>query len=335
MFWWVHRYRPVDAPNYDDYGSLTFYLIVAISQLVLFSVPAFLFISGFFVTYATQRAPLTLRSKVLRRWLLGLLWPFLVWTAVMFVADNLAWVVLGRETELGLLRFYFFAPLLAQYYLLSPMMLWWAKRRPALLIVVAALFQLSVIVARYLVLAQISSWWVHTVAETPIWLFVRWALYFPLGTVFGLYREQVGSWVRQRKSLLFGMSIVLGGLCVLETDLIYRATGNWNWAFESTKLSVMGYGVVFILAFLMLDSSNGFVTRVVDHVGRRSYGVYLLQRPAILLLAKTVYHVAPQLLGWPVLFQVVLVFLAVGLPWMFMELVSRSPVRKLYPYLFG
>ena len=43
----------------------------------------------------------------------------------------------------------------------------------------------------------------------------------------------------------------------------------------------------------------------------------------------------PGVMAWPLLFQLLLVILAVGLPWLLMTLVARSPARRLYPYLFG
>ena len=50
MFWWADRYRQVGSlPNYDQMGSLPYYVLAVIQQLAQFSVPAFLFISGFFI----------------------------------------------------------------------------------------------------------------------------------------------------------------------------------------------------------------------------------------------------------------------------------------------
>ena len=52
MFWWVNRYSSLTPPNYDQVGSLSYYFLVVLKQITTFSVPAFLFVSGFFVTYA-------------------------------------------------------------------------------------------------------------------------------------------------------------------------------------------------------------------------------------------------------------------------------------------
>ena len=48
MFWWTHRYLAVSVPNFDQLGSLSYYGLRVIEQLIAFAIAAFLFISGFF-----------------------------------------------------------------------------------------------------------------------------------------------------------------------------------------------------------------------------------------------------------------------------------------------
>ena len=51
MFMWTDRYRDVAVPNYDMLGSLSFYVTIIVRQLDVYSVPAFLFISGYFIAF--------------------------------------------------------------------------------------------------------------------------------------------------------------------------------------------------------------------------------------------------------------------------------------------
>ena len=335
MFWWTHRYRSVTVPNYDQYGSLGFWAVTAISQLVLFSVPAFLFISGVFVAYAAQGKPLTLGSKVMHARLLALLWPFLIWTFVTVAGQWTIRLAAPSVSDLELAPFAFFPLLLAQYYLLSPWLVQWARHNPVPVLAIAAVLQLTVVAARYVVLSGASSIAAATVAETPLWLFTRWALYFPLGVVVGQRLKQVSLLLRRCRWWLTGATVVLGICMILETDLIYRWTDNWNWAYESTKISVNLYAVLFIFSYLAFDAKRGRLAQGIGKLGQASYIVYLLHAPVLQISAKAVYHIIPGIVAWPIMFQMALVGTAVGVPYLIMVLVARSPWRRLAPYLFG
>jgi hypothetical protein len=47
MFFWADQYRTVASPNFDLIGSLPYFALRVIEQIVSFGVPAFLFVSGF------------------------------------------------------------------------------------------------------------------------------------------------------------------------------------------------------------------------------------------------------------------------------------------------
>ena len=55
MFLWTYRYQQVTVPNFDQVGSYAYYFLRIIEQLIAFSIPAFLLVSGFFISFSTQR----------------------------------------------------------------------------------------------------------------------------------------------------------------------------------------------------------------------------------------------------------------------------------------
>ncbi len=67
MFWWTDQYLPVTVPNYDQMGSLAYYGLVAAQKLAVFSVPAFLFITGMFLSYAARGSQTHLTWRMVRR----------------------------------------------------------------------------------------------------------------------------------------------------------------------------------------------------------------------------------------------------------------------------
>jgi peptidoglycan/LPS O-acetylase OafA/YrhL len=340
MFWWGHRYHPVNLVNYDQTGGLSYYVLTAINQMALFSVPAFLFISGLFITYAARGSSPVLSWKVVKARLLNLFWPYLIWSILIFIWDGLLGTVYSPAEYLtklmtgGAVGPYFFVPLLAQLYLLSPLLVRWAKDRPGLLLAVSALLLLSVVGVPYL-----GSFWGSSAAPQVLkildWVFIGWAFFFILGMVVGFRRKQVWGWLARYKRVLLAATMLLGVLSVVESQLIYRATSDWDWAYATLKLSSISYAVAFILSFLAWDARPSTFDRVVERLGGISYGIYLIHPKVLELMARVIYHVAPGILAQQLVLVFLLVVLVLGGCWLLMTVVARSPIRRVYRYLFG
>lgn len=338
MFWWAHRYRDVASPNFDMLGSIPYYGLVVMQQLTLFSVPAFLFISGFFVAYAARGSHPTLSWKIVRTRVTTLLWPYLLWSVVIFAGDALegktyTWleylsaILLGRAVGA-----YFFIPLLIQFYLLAPFLAPLAKRKGWGLLIGSALVQLLVVglVYQHQFGGRLPSLPYHW-PWVPFW----WAFYFPLGAVCGFSAKRLGRWLARVRWVLVVAVVVLALLSVVEAEWLFAASGDFDWSHATFKLSSSLYAPTFILCFLAFDTRLLPFARSIDRIGGMSYGIYLLHPKIMELLARLAYHCAPWLLAWQVLLQPLLIVASIGLPVLLMKLVARSPLRRSYRYLFG
>jgi surface polysaccharide O-acyltransferase-like enzyme len=344
MFWWVHRYRQVTPPNYDQVGTLSYYGLVVIQQLAQFSVPAFLFISGFFIAYAARGNRSTLSLKIIRARITNLLWPYIIWSVAIYISELLESQLLGNNKGYPLIEFlrrlavggvarpYFFVPLLCQFYLLSPIIARYGQAKSTLMLVFSALIQLMItglLYSRFFGIALPDGF------DTSSWVFAWFAFYFPLGTVCGFHYKRVIQWLTRLKWELFIAVVALGVFSILESEAIYRLTQYGEWARGGFKLSTFLYAVAFILFFLTLDASSMPFTRAIDQIGSRSYGIYLLHTKVQDFVAKITYHIVPWLLSQQILYQPVLVVSSVGILLLFMAGVAKSPARKFYRYLFG
>jgi len=341
MFWWVHRYRPVTPPNYDQVGTIPYYILAVVNQAALFSVPAFLFISALFITYAAHGGMPVLSWRIIRTRLLNLLWPYLIWSIVIFVVDGMLGTVYSPIEYLTKLitgdavGAYFFIPVLAQFYLLSPFLVRWAKARPGFLLALSALLQLVLMGVPYLGGLWGYSVLAQGVVKTLDWTFIRWAFFFVSGMVIGFRCKEVGDWLAGHRWLLLAAAVLLGVLSVVESQLIWQVTSDWDWAYTPLKLSSTFYAVVFTLAFLAWDFRFLPFRRAVERIGAVSYGIYLVHPKALELASKAIYHVAPGLLARQLVLAFLLFILMLGGCWLLMVVVAKSPARKIYRYLFG
>lgn len=341
MIYWADRYRSVTVPNYDAVGTFSYNLIVLIRQLIVWAVPAFLVCSGFFVAYAARGSRGVYSWKMARTRIIDLLIPYLIWSTVWYAADALEHKMLTPVDYVTRLitgkadgGSYFFIPLLCQFYLLSPLVVPLAKTKPKQFMLLAVLIQLVGFITQYLMVIGLAvppqvAW------ITESWLFLMWTTYFALGLVCGFHSERIKQAVLRRKWILLGTLIIFGLITIFEAEVIYWST-KVDTRYAPFTFSSWLYSIAFILAFLVAEKIPVPFPAKLHQLGSKSYGVYLLHTKAMSYTARIIRQLTPQLLAYPVLiFLPTMLIVGLALPLLFMYIVSKTPARRFYKYLFG
>ena len=337
MFLWTDQYLPVEVPNYSLLGSFSYHLIIFIRQLSTFSVPAFLIISGFFISFLARGKDANVTWKQVIPRAKVLLYPFVIWTVLRFV-------LLRRlpESIEDILQPYHFIPLLIQFYLLSPFLVRVAKTNWKLLLGISLFLHLGIQFYRY---AEDMRWMLPG-QDLVLWLTPRWIFYgqqpfwFPFGIVFGLHATEFYQKLKTYKwPLLIGTLFFLG-LMITEYYVAFSMSGEaWMGAtFAGANFSGMVrifYIFFTILFILSLDDAILPFPKVVTDLGSRSLGIYMANIPCIYVTAVLMYRLTPQLLGIQPIYLSVLFAAGVGIPLFLMYLVRRTPLRSYYRYIFG
>jgi peptidoglycan/LPS O-acetylase OafA/YrhL len=344
MFWWTDRYRAVTVPNYDQLGSLSYYGLVVAQKLSVFSVAAFFFISGVFIAYAALGSQSSISWVVVRRRVINLIPPFLIWSIIFLMARY----VLGVRYTTGEIFSsiftisyspYFFVPLLIVYYLISPFLAPLAKKSWKVLLLITALILLFAVINSY---ANLLNWDtdVGSVSVRPLrkllcHQFIEYIFYFVLGLVCGFRLPQLNNQlVKIKWGLLVGV-VLFGVFAAIEAEYVFRTTDNVTWRTKTLTFPTVLYIVSFIFCFL------AFVQVKIPHsdflikLGTASLGIYLIQSIVMGFLPKITYHLAPLILGHQVIFQTVLVVVAIAIPLLMMTVTRRSPFRGYYRLFFG
>jgi membrane-bound acyltransferase YfiQ involved in biofilm formation len=338
----VGQYHPVVAPNLDVVGSLAWDIMVCVRKVVVWAAPAFLFCSGFFVAYAARNSRGVYTWKMTRARLIDLLIPYTIWSLVWFAANAIEHGTLTLEQYLG--EFIvgnvdggagYFIPLLCQFYLLSPLIVPMARARPKLLIATAALIQFAGLSIRYLeAFGVVVS--PHLAWATNMWPFFIWATYFTLGLVCGFHSARLKQVVLRYKWVLIGALLLFGIVSVFESEWIFWSTATiHDVRYVPLTFSAWLYSIAFILAFLVFDGIVVPFPAKVQLLASRSYGIYLVHFKAMSFMARIIQRIAPWLLGYQVLFTPIMLIAGLGVPLLFMHVVSHSPARRFYHYLFG
>ncbi len=337
MTYWADRYLPAVPTNYDPAGMLSYHILLALSCLGAFAVPSFLFVSGFFVAYAARGSQGTLSYKSVWARLKVLLIPYLIWSAVIFAGDALQGEVhrpVDYVTRLfvgGAHPVYFYVPLICQFYLLAPLVVRLAKDKPVQLLLVSALLQLGALSLRYLHFFVRDMPALHTATDL---LFPMYAVPFSLGIVWEFHLQRLKEALASARWGLLAAVAILAALVLLESELMLRSTGVRRGA-GAGLLSTSLYAIAFIICFLTFDSVSIPFPRFLHRLGAASYGLYLLHPPVLEFLARATQRFMPNVLAYPLFFQMMLTAAAIGAVLAFVTSISRSPIRRVYRYLFG
>lgn len=341
MFWWTDRYSAVDVPNFDQLGSLSYYLLRVAEQLIMFAIPAFLFVSGYFVAVATGRTQKTVPWRTIGNRISTLLLPYVLWSLVMFSSDFVQGTSYSAVQYLRLLLIggaapaFYYVPVIVQLYLLSPVLVPLARRRWQMLLLFAAVMQLGVTILHYPELLGVSAPQLDRLAAfSPNWLFFGYIFWFSLGVAGGFHLQGFAGWLLRYRWVLLGSAILWFVVGVVEWELVLRASPA-EWLGQERLLSDEFYSAAILLSFLAFKGlAIPWPTQLAE-IGTKSYGIYLSHSLFQEWSSKIVYHVVPGLLALQVLFVAILVFLGLAVPLLLMAAVRRSPANRYYRYVFG
>ena len=333
MFLWTDRYRLVTVPNYDELGSFTYYVMLTIRQLSGFSIPAFLFVSGFFIAFLASGSESQLNKGAIFKRIKVLIIPFLVWTTIHFIL-----LMRLPDSVTALLRPYYYIPLIIQYYLLSPLLVPLAKKNWKLLLVAVAVLHILLQTAEYLTILQLDApGRALLVQATPIWLFLGRLFWFVFGLVASLHLSELKSWLMRFRRPLLAAMILTGVLSVVEYAVVNEVASPGVWLGPNfTGFGRDGFSLAVLLVFIAYDKTQYPFKAQLTDLGVKSLGIYLVNTPAIFVVSGLIYHRLPWILGQPLLYQGILFIVGLGVPVLLMSITFKLPVvRPGYRFLFG
>jgi len=329
------------VPNFDQLGGASYYFLRFIEQLVIFAIPAFLFVSGYFIAVAAGRSQKTISWQVVKTRILNLLIPFILWSVLILAAK----IIQGEQYTAG--KFittiltgrtadpFYFVPTLVLLYLVSPFLVPVARHHWKSLLVVTLLIQSSMVLLRTLQLLPVDLSTLKPVMFlTRSYLPFGFIFWFSAGIVIGFHLAALKTFFLRTRWVALGLVVLFFIAGIIEWEGILRASGQ-EWIGPRETLVDNAYALAVLAAFIGFEQARLPFTGSLNQLGTRSFGVYLAHTPVLEYSARLIYHLTPWLLASQVLLQPVLFILGLGFPLLLMSAVNRSPLRKYYSYIFG
>jgi surface polysaccharide O-acyltransferase-like enzyme len=297
-----------------------------LQALGVFAVPVFLFISGTFVCYAARGEPPRLTSRFLIGSLGHILWPYLLWSGVfylvVFLQSGESYTLRGYVKNLLVGYPFHFIPLLMLFYLLSPLLVRIGRRRGSTLIAVLAAYQILLLALLHTSL--LPGWMKVLVPPALGRVLSDWAVYFPLGLVYGLHMKAMLPRLRRARWLLAAAAVVAFILGFLHFNRV-------------VDLPLAGYLAqpAFVMLLPVFDRGSIPLVGRLEAIGKRSYGLYLTHLLVLDLALWGIGAFMPALFTWRLSLLPFLLAIGLCLPLLAMSALARSPARAIYRYLFG
>lgn len=299
-----------------------------------FAVPIFLFISGSFVAYAANAALRTsspISLKFIWSGLRHILWPYIIWSIIFYIV--LAAQYGQTFTPFGYLKNlitgypFHFVPLLMFFYVSAPLLVPLARRYGLWLILGVGLLQLILLAIRepgifYFSMPAFMARLMPPVIGNSL---ANWALYFPLGMVMSLHAKELKPYLLRFRWVAISLAIIIFLVGLLDAFGIITAA----WARFICP-------VPLVLALPVINRNDIPALSLLETIGKRSYGVYLIHLIVIDLLLILIQHTIPDFLNYQLILFPILFLAGLYFPLLLMNSTSQhKPIRKVYRYVFG
>jgi surface polysaccharide O-acyltransferase-like enzyme len=292
-------------------------------QMFDFGVPAFIFISGYWLSKKPIESLKDYITFLMRR-LPRVLVPYLFWSSLLLAYDavktgNVNPQEIIFKLLMGRAIFpYFFIILIAQFYVITPL-LQHINRKPYGLILVIVINFISLLL-RYLSRLHFYFWF------PSVSLFYSWIIFYEIGLLTGGSNIKIPT---EKRMLFFILPALLVFLVIsgLEANFLFSRYNNLGFATHALKYSTLMYSLCIIFGFLFSRERFCRWPKLLVITGRYSFGLYLIHVPVLNcvvgVLSKT------KVYSLPVLYQII-----VGLVTISLCLVLIYIIRKLLPESF-
>jgi peptidoglycan/LPS O-acetylase OafA/YrhL len=200
------------------------------------------------------------------------------------------------------------------------------KRFGLLILLLIGLYQFVLLIVEYpgVLTFNFPDWLRYLAPPVLRTTLANWAIYFPLGLMFGLnpkFYTPSSKWLVWVIALITLLLYIFG---LLDAFKVISAP---------IARFICPIPLMFVLFAWKRDSIP--LVRPLERIGRRSYGIYLTHLIVLTLVMMIFELWVSWIFNFPAIFSLLLLIIGSLVPLFIMEFVASGPTKQVYRYLFG
>lgn len=305
-------------------------LLLMVKEMGVVAVPIFLFLAGAFMMYALKDKTIFEGYRLVLPALRNVIFPYLLWSAffylVFFLVRGETYSLFGYLKNLLVGYPFNFVPTLVFFIFISPLIAWALRRFPFITMSAIILYQILLVTIRLPGILGFSlPTWLGFLFIPVIGLpLALWAFFYPTGMLYIQYSEPFKNRLRAFLPVIITLTLVLFIIAVL------KEIGTFDLPQAEWLLPM-----VFILLIPFINRKKIAFLAFFENLGKRSFGIYLLNLTVITLLVQAAANFIPWVFRLEPFLVIVLIAITILLITQFMAWVERTFSRKVYNFIFG
>lgn len=263
-------------------GSWNFWFSLYIRQALNFSVPAFIFLSGYFSGKKTLSGQMQSSSNKLSRVLI----PYIFWSLAIILSSSVGRAEFSFQTLIfklctgGASTPYYFVLLIAQFYVLTRLLLLLNKHNYGF--IVAVTINTTALLCLYIYRIAFSI-------DPPLYAYAlpafSWIMFYQYGLLVGT-NPGLRATIATRVNYFAFLAVLSIFASFLEAFTAITIYDNLSWAASTVKFSSFAYSFFVINLCLWLTTKTINWHKLILTLGDYSFGIYLIH----VLFLKNIKH---------------------------------------------
>ncbi len=327
----IHAVDTAFLWRYSSTGTWNFFSLVTYRQLLNFAVPAFIFISGYWMSKKPVKSLGDYKTFLKRRFSRVLI-PYLFWSCLLLgcgairthhidITQIIFKLLMGRASSIC-----FFIIVICQFYIITPLLQYINRKRYGLILVL--ILNVISLLSAYLSRLYFNYWIPVSVA------FYSWIIFYEIGLLVGNHDNKKTFIPENMRFVILPAILVTLLISAMESMFLLSKYGSIYFAISPTKYPPFLYSGCIIFGFLFVRKRIKCWPKFLVTLGSYSFGIYLMHIFVLRYVTGVVQKTNIIYSFWP-LYQVTVISITIAICFALISITRKLLPKSFYTRILG